>query len=237
MTKADQSFTSKANQTSLRATAKAERRQQLIDATIQCIAKHGLSGTTIAKVSGLAGTSVGLAHFHFKSKERLLEAVIEHLSAEYRALWLCRNQDPALSSTERLMAIVESRFEAKVCDRKKLAVVFAFYGDASARAIYRKVVGDQDDERLDATVAILKLMIEEGGYTGIDPQEVGLAIEAMYDGLFLNMLLYPSEFRRLSCKARALSVLSAVLPKHFQAVDRIDLSPDFFRQQDLPDAS
>ena len=34
-----------------RAEAKAERRSQLIEATIDCIAKFGLSGTTMAKVT------------------------------------------------------------------------------------------------------------------------------------------------------------------------------------------
>jgi TetR/AcrR family transcriptional regulator, transcriptional repressor of bet genes len=198
-----------------RAAAKAERRLNLIDATITSIAKYGLSGTTLARVTEIAGTSLGLANFHFESKERLFEAVLTHLADEQRALWQNRNLDASLSSADRLMAILDSRFHSRICDRKKLAIWFAFYGDAGARDIYRKVVGDLDDELLDATVAILRLMIDEGGYTGIDPTETALAMEAMYDGLWLNMLLYPSEFKRLDCRARALDFIAAILPRHF----------------------
>jgi hypothetical protein len=54
-----------------RAEAKAERRQQLIDATIEAIARFGLSGMTMGKVTEIAGVSVGLANFHFESKENL----------------------------------------------------------------------------------------------------------------------------------------------------------------------
>ncbi|WP_309667467.1 TetR family transcriptional regulator C-terminal domain-containing protein [Tabrizicola sp.] len=198
-----------------RAEAKAERRQQLIDATITSIARFGLTGTTMGKVTEIAGVSLGLANFHFESKDQLFEAVLQHLAAEQRALWLTRSQSPALSSSALLLAIVESRFHASICARKKLAVWFAFYGDASARETYRRAVGNIDDERLDATVAIVAEMIAEAGYAHLDPAETVLSIEALYDGLWLNMLLYPSDFRRSICRNRALKVITALFPKHF----------------------
>ncbi len=200
-----------------RAEAKAERRQQLIEATIDCIAKFGLSGTTMARVTELAGVSVGLANFHFDSKDLLLAAVIKHLADEQRALWQSRDQGPDRSSSDLLRAIVDSRFHTKICARRKLAVTLAFDGDAGAREIYRRVVGDMDDERLDASVAIITEMIAEGGYTGIDPVETVLTLEAMYDGLWLNMLLYPGEFRRTACRDRAMRMIATLFPKHFDA--------------------
>ena len=200
-----------------RARAKAERRQQLIDATIEAIARFGLTGTTMGKVTEIAGVSLGLANFHFDSKERLFEAVLQQLAAEQRALWRSRAQDPGLSSRALLLAIVESRFHASICARKKLAVWFAFYGDVSARDTYRRAVGDVDDERLEATIAILTEMIAEAGYSHLDPEETTLSIEALYDGLWLNMLLYPTDFRRSACRTRALNVIAALFPKHFDA--------------------
>jgi AcrR family transcriptional regulator len=200
-----------------RAEAKAERRLQLIDATIDCIAKHGLSGTTMAKVTEFAGVSVGLANFHFESKVRLFEAVLRHLADEQRALWQSRLQGPDRSSSDLMKAIVESRFHPKICARRKLAVWSAFDGDAGAREIYRRVIGDMDDERLDATVAIVGELIADGGYGGIDPVETVLTLEALYDGLWLNMLLYPDEFRRVACRDRAMWMIATLFPKHFDA--------------------
>ena len=99
-----------------------------------------------------------------------------------------------------------------------LAVWFAFYGDASAREVYRRAVGDMDDERLGATVAIITEMILDAGYTGLEPTEAALSIEALFDGLWLNMLLYPADFRRPICRNRAMNVIAALFPKHFQRV-------------------
>ena len=197
-----------------RAAARVEHRLDLINATVTSIAKYGLSGTTLARVTEIAGTSVGLANFHFASKERLLEAVLTHLADEQRAIWQNRNLDASLSTADRLMTIVDSRFHSCICDRRKLAIWFAFWGDAGACDIYRKIAEPTDDERLLATEAILKVMIEEGAYTGIDPMETALAMEPMYDGLWLNMLLYSSDFKRLDCRVRALGFIAAIPPRH-----------------------
>jgi TetR/AcrR family transcriptional regulator, transcriptional repressor of bet genes len=76
-------------------------------------------------------------------------------------------------------------------------------------------VGDVDDERLEATVAIISEMISEAGYTHLEPNETALSIEALYDGLWLNMLLYPTDFRRGACRIRALNVIASLFPGHF----------------------
>jgi TetR/AcrR family transcriptional repressor of bet genes len=55
---------------------KAERRQQLIDATIRCIAQHGLSAVTMQMVTREAGLSVGIANLHFESKDNLLKETL-----------------------------------------------------------------------------------------------------------------------------------------------------------------
>lgn len=198
-----------------RAAAKAERRQTLIDATIEAIGRFGLSNTTIAKITKIAGTSIGLANFHFDGKERLFEATLQFLADEQRDLWQSHNLDASRSSSDQLIAIVGSRFHRRVCDRKKLAIWFAFYGDASAREIYRRVLADVDGERLDATVAILAAMITETGEVVIDPMETALRMEALCDGLWLNILLYPNDFNRLACHKMALDHIKAFFPKHF----------------------
>ena len=55
------------NERTGRTASKAVRRQQLIEATIDSIAKYGISGTTMTTVTGLAGLSVGIVNFHFFS--------------------------------------------------------------------------------------------------------------------------------------------------------------------------
>ena len=204
-----------------RAQAKVERRQALIDATIRSITDYGLSGTTIAKVTELAGTSIGLANFYFENKERLFEATLQHLADEERAVWQKLNDDAALTPAERLVALLDARFHPKVCNRQTLAVWFAFWGDAGARDIYRRVVGALDDERLNATVAIIQSLAVDATGAQRDPLQTALGLEAFYDGLWLNHLLYPAEFKRLGCRQRALDHLAALFPAHVSGLQTV----------------
>lgn len=204
-----------------RALAKAERRQSLIDATIVSIAEFGLSGTTMARVTEIAGSSLGLANFHFENKERLFEAVLRFLADEERALWQGAHADVTLTPAERLMSLVDARFHPRSCDRNKLAVWFAFWGDAGARDIYRRVVGEMDEERLEATVAIIDSLGLDPGCPSRDARQTALGLEAFYDGLWLNHLLYPSDFKRLSCRERAIEHLAALFPAHFSGLQTV----------------
>jgi hypothetical protein len=45
--------------------------------------------------------------------------------------------------------------------------------------------------------------------------ETVLTTEAMWDGLWLNMLLYPNEFRRAACRDRAMRMIATLFPGHF----------------------
>jgi TetR/AcrR family transcriptional repressor of bet genes len=203
---------------SRRTLAKEERRLALISATIRSIADFGLSGTTIARVTGMAGASIGLANFHFENKERLFEATLRHLAEAERAVWRRLNDDGAPTPANRLVALMDARFDPEVCNRRTLAVWFAFWGDAGARDIYRRVVGARDDERLHACVAILRSLVQDAGGRHRDAMQTALGLEAFYDGLWLNHLLYPDAFGRLDCRQIALDHLAALFPAHMTAL-------------------
>ncbi len=204
-----------------RAQAKAERRQALIEATITSIAEYGLSGTTIARVTELAGTSIGLANFYFENKERLFEAVLLHLADIERSLWQDRLTETPLTPAERLIALIDARFDARVCDPRTLAVWFAFWGDAGARSIYRRVVEPTDDARLEAVVPLIDCLASAPGNPPRDAYKTALGLEAFYDGLWLNLLLYPEDFRRIECRQRAVEHLAALFPDHFHALQTV----------------
>ncbi len=114
-----------------------------------------------------------------------------------------------------MIALVDARFHPQSCERETLAIWFAFWGDASARAIYRRVVERVDDERLDMVAALFADIVATGGYDGVDPYDAALTHEALCDGLWLNMLLYPDDFRRAACRDRALTTLATTFPRHF----------------------
>jgi len=55
------------------------RRDQIIRAAYDIAARRGLHGLTVRQVAAKAGLSSGLVLFHFKSKDRLIIALLDWL--------------------------------------------------------------------------------------------------------------------------------------------------------------
>jgi AcrR family transcriptional regulator len=60
----------------------AAMRTRLLDATIECLVTYGYAGTTTPRVAQLAGVTRGAQIHHFRSKEDLVVAAIEHLAQQ-----------------------------------------------------------------------------------------------------------------------------------------------------------
>jgi len=195
-----------------------ERRRQLIEAAMAAIADHGLSGTTTADVTRRAGLSVGLVNHHFESKENLLAAVLGHLAEEMRAHWAPQVDDPAVAAAKKLTAIVDAMFHPELCTRNKIAAWFAFFGDAGYRKIYRSMVADYDNQRSAAIEAQCIVLQKKTGAIASDPAAIAVSVEALADGLWLSLLLYPDCLSREGARAQVIAFLEKHFPGHFGEV-------------------
>lgn len=198
-----------------RTASKTERRIQLIDATIRCIARHGLSDTTTSQVASEAGLSQGIINLHFKSKELLLLATLEHVVDEYKSLWEKMYAQAGPSTAEKLLALVGVDFHSSVCERDKLAVWFAFWSESKARPTYRKLCADRDREYDRLINRLCASLVVEGGYD-LDPVQVANALTAMTEGLWLDMLVNSREMSRQQAKQTTLAYLAHVFPSHIK---------------------
>jgi TetR/AcrR family transcriptional repressor of bet genes len=199
-----------------RTESKQKRKNQLIRATIRSIAKHGLSYTTMATVSKEAGLSQGIVNLHFQSKERLLVETLAFVVDEYRTAWERALEKTKGSSAEKLAALIEVDFKSSVCDRNKLAVWFAFWGESRSRPTYRKLCAEQDKLYRDVMAEVCGDLIREGGYTGLNPLPVAIGITAMSEGLWLDVLLNPRFMSRELALDICFSHVAKLFPRHFR---------------------
>jgi len=207
-------FRPKARTRSKRRTAPKEvRRLQLIEATVECIAERGISGTTMAAVTGRAGLSLGIVSLHFESKENLLNATLTHLSQEVRSTWVEIVKDATLEPAQKLRAVAMSSFDPRIFNPTKIAVWFAFFGEARYRKLYRQIVESYDDERGDIFEELCEILIRD---SAVGAATLTNTIESFGDGLWLNAILYPDEFTRDYCMDQMAVFLHAVFPAHFE---------------------
>ena len=196
---------------------KAERRQQLIDATIRCIAQHGLSAVTMQMVTRDAGLSVGIANLHFESKDNLLKETLRYVAEEYH-----NGQIDIMEGAEipdlgaRLDALLDFQLGRGVTQRQKMSVWFAYYGEAGARPVYQKIVSTVDKLAAQKLETLFASIIRDGGYQGVDARELATGYSALIDGLHLGLLVTPRELSKRRARSVARDFLRRAFPDHIR---------------------
>jgi TetR/AcrR family transcriptional repressor of bet genes len=200
---------------SRRALPKEVRRDQLIRATIESIAQNGLAGTTMASITRQAGLSMGIANLHFESKEKLLTATLERVASEYN-----NGQNDILNSpqhktvAEKLQALLDFHFSIPVTKKSKLAVWFAFWGEARSRPTYQRICSGSDIRAEKAIQSLFEEALSEGQYSYADADLLTRGYTALIDGLWLDLLITPRRMSRLMAKRIAVHYLSCAFPQH-----------------------
>lgn len=198
-----------------RTLAKQRRREQLIKATINCVAKRGFSATTMADITKEAGLSLGIVNLHFKSKDKLLLETLKYIAEEYRHHWENTLEKSGPAPADKLAALVDLDFSKAICDRKKLAVWFAFWGETRSRPIYMKTCAEYDSHYVRVEAELFAEMLRDDAEIQYDPVILATTLDAMIDGLWLDMLLQPTEVNRRQARALVMNYLHTVLPGYF----------------------
>ena len=191
------------------------RRKQLILAAIDSISKRGFSGTTLKHVTEKAELSHGVVNYHFESKEALYDAALGFLAKEHYELWTKYMAEAGSDPARQLHAIIRADFDKRICTHRKLAVWFAFWGQAKYRPNYLKIHNKYDNQRYDEIVRICGELIEDGKYSGLEAEQSARTIEALSDGSWLSLMLYPSTGNRKNYRRDCLTSLARMFPKHY----------------------
>jgi TetR/AcrR family transcriptional repressor of bet genes len=198
-----------------RAEIKEIRRTQLIEATIDMIARRGFAALTLADIAKAAHLSSGIVNFYFRSKEELLVATLRHLAASYERFIEQAAARAGDEPAEQFAAIIEADFDPRVASRKHVTVWYAFWGEARWRPDYLEICAEISDRFFVQTRALCAAIAERGGYRGLDLDAIARGFNAMSDGLWLDLLTNPKALSREDAKHISFAYLASVFPKEF----------------------
>ena len=204
---------------SRRALSRQRRRQQLIDATIKCISRKGLGSTTLADVANEAGLSQGIVNLHFNSKDNLLSETLRYLAEDYDAQFMSTLEKSGPDAAATLLGLMKMDLKPAVCDRKKLAVWFAFWGEVKSVPTYQKICASYNDKYDRILRDLCLTVVREGAYENVDAKLVSSALSSLTDGLWLSCLIDHKAFDRDAAMQVVYSYLRAVFPGHYPATE------------------
>ena len=194
---------------------KESRRTQLIEATIDCLARYGFAEFTLAQVARTARLSQGIVNFYFRSKEALLVETLKFMAAEYEQFWTAALRKAGPRPADKLAAMIAADFDPVMTSRKKVTVWYAFWGEARWRPEYLKICQTLSESYFAETRALCQELVQAGGYSAIDPDWVARCLNAVVDGLWLDILTSPKAIDRKDAKRTCLALLGAVFPQEF----------------------
>lgn len=191
------------------------RRTQLIEATIDSLARHGFAQFTLAQVAKSARLSQGIVNFYFRSKEALLIETLKFMAAEYEQFWTAALRKAGPRPADKLAAIIAADFDPVMTSRKKVTVWYAFWGEARWRPEYLRICQEVAAQYRKETRALVEEIVTRGNHYNIDADLVARGLNAMIDGLWLDLLIEPKDIDRNMAKSCCYNFLAAHFPAEF----------------------
>ncbi|SDP62121.1 transcriptional regulator, TetR family [Phyllobacterium sp. YR620] len=202
-----------ATRKSFRREGEDKRREDLIAATLECVAERGLAGATVREIAQRAGVTAGLIRYYFPTKDELIgaayRAVMQRMTVQASDALRSANDDPRA----RLYAFVTANLGQPIMDPHNLSLWAGFialvHADPAMAAAHRDgYLGFRDE---------LEILIRDALLSASAPAESrhtrshAIAINAIIDGLWLEGCLAGDIFSDGELAETGISAIEAVL--------------------------
>ncbi|WP_176082712.1 TetR family transcriptional regulator C-terminal domain-containing protein [Martelella sp. HB161492] len=199
------------NRKPFRRATDAERRDDLIVATLDCIAEGGLASATVRQVAERAGVSGGLIRHYFASKDLLLQAAYRRIMGRMTAI-ACDAADVGETPADRLRAFIVASLSPPMIDARMLGLWAAFIAqvrvDPAMEAIHREAYVEF---RSAIEIILADAFAAAGRPVGAaECRRLATRINAVLDGLWLEGCLAHSLFNDEELKEAGIESVEAI---------------------------
>ena len=171
------------------------RRQQILDATHRVTLERGLHDVRISDVADELGVSTGLIHYHFATKDELIEAMLRDAGRRRRAAGRGRRWPSADARRSGSTAGRREYLPSRAATRRGCCG-----STCGARRCATPTCARISEELDEAWVSCSPRSIADGVDAGVAPLRrpagVGVAARAMLDGLGLQVVLHHGTMTR-----------------------------------------
>jgi AcrR family transcriptional regulator len=192
--------------------SEAERREDLILATLDCIAESGIQGATVRQIANRAGVTGGLIRHYFSGKDQMLQEAyrkvmmgITDMAIEAAAL--------GTSARDRLRRFIVANVTPPVTDPRTLSLWAAFISHIQTDASFAAIHRESYLAFLQALEHLLTDFFNEEGrkVTRAECRASAIALNALVDGLWLEGTLAADMFAERELADAALNAVEALL--------------------------
>jgi betaine-aldehyde dehydrogenase len=163
--------------------AEDDRRRQLIEVAIDCLAELGFVGTTLAQIAGRARVSTGLVAHYFGDKDGLLEAAFRTLSRRVHD-GVRAQLRLAHTPRGRIQAVIDANLAPQEFNQRSASAWLAFWGQLLHVERLKRVQTAYQRRMLSNLRHALRHLVPAD-----EARSLAAMIAAMIDGVWLRAVL------------------------------------------------
>lgn len=192
----------------------AERRKDLIAATLDSISDYGLEGATVRDIAARAGVTGGLIRHYFAGKDEMVQAAYREMLSGMTGTAVDAMAEAGDDPRRRLHDFIVANVSPPIADPKALSLWAAFIG---------RVRSDEELARIHRENYLIFIGILEGLIQAVltahqqqkavfnEVRQLAVAINGLIDGLWLENSLASDLFDEGSLSDIALDAVEAML--------------------------
>jgi AcrR family transcriptional regulator len=162
------------------------RSNEIIRATIRCLARSGFSQLTMKRLAAEAGVSQGILHYYFKDKRAILAAAAGHVmdDLDLRAKSESANSRDASS---RLRAMIKACLAVATDDREFWTVFMALWGESLHDPALASINKAAYQRARKAIGGIIEQGVRDGDFKPANIVDTSAMVLALIDGMSLQL--------------------------------------------------
>ena len=170
-----------------------ERKNQIVRATVDCIAKYGYHNFSMQDVARTAGVSKGIIHYYFLNKDDLMMSVLGKVAADIERV-LHADMDSIDNPRKKLEIFIDICLDVVRSTREYYQVNMDFWTQINQKAEVRQVIAQHYVKFRETCSKVIMEGIEKGLFAKVDPKEYSIYIVAVIDGVCLQWLFDERAF-------------------------------------------
>ncbi|RYZ60121.1 MAG: TetR/AcrR family transcriptional regulator [Proteobacteria bacterium] len=165
----------------------AERKDQIVRATVDCITKHGYHNFSMQDVARTAGVSKGIIHYYFLNKDDLMMSVLDKVSGDIETI-IAADMESISSPVEKLKIFIAVTFDIVRSTKEYYQVNMDFWTQINQKKEVRQVVSRHYAKFRDSLSKVIEEGVKQGVFRQVNPQHQASIILATVDGVSLQWL-------------------------------------------------
>ena len=165
----------------------AERKDQIVRATVECITKFGYHNFSMQDVARTAGVSKGIIHYYFLNKDELMMSVLDKVAGDIERV-LASEMESSPDPKAKLEAFIDVAFDVVRSTREYYQVNMDFWTQINQKEEVRKVIASHYAQFRESAAKVIREGIDSGLFRPVDAHLYASYTVAVIDGLSLQWL-------------------------------------------------